>query len=142
MKIYLLSFTVLASALLSCDNSKSSTPQLTEAATRATYLDSLTCDSVLHLLVISAGVPDELKDKLVAEDGGTYDTLLIKISHRNEAEPGAFVDAADGFLEIDMKHQKLFRVAREVDSLIAVQCDTHILGHYISRCAHYMHHKQ
>lgn len=105
----------------------------------ATYLDSLSCDSVLHLLVISADVPDELKDKLVAEDGGNYDTLLIKISHRNEAEPGAIVDAADGFLAIDMKHQKLYQVAREVDSLMEVKCDTHILGHYIARCAQYMH---
>lgn len=127
---------VFAGLFASCTGSQPHVHSVENTA--ATRLYSLSCDSVLHLLVISANIPDDLKDKLVAEDGVNNDTLLIKISHRNEAEPGAFVDAADGFLCIDLKNKNLFRVAIETDSLIAIHCDQHLLAHYIVKCAGYI----
>lgn len=134
----LIVITLFAFMYMNCSNSKPRISHTNNTTSTFSHLDSLSCDSVLHLLVISSSVPAELKDKHVAEDGGNNDTLLVKISHENEAEPGAFVDAADGFLRIDMKYKKLFQVAREVDSLMEVECDPTILAHYISKCAHYI----
>ena len=136
MKLFHYLLLVFAGLYASCTGSQPHVHKVDNTA--ATRLDSLSCDSVLHLLVISADIPDDLKDKLVAEDGVNNDTMLIKISHRNEAEPGAFVDAADGFLSIDMKNKNLFRVAIETDSLIAVNWDQYLLAHYIIKCAGYL----
>lgn len=98
-------------------------------------LSSISCDSCLHLLIHSATIDPDLKNKLAINDGIQNDHLLIKIYHENEAEPGAIVDAADGFLSIDLKNRVLYKVIIEEDTLAEVKCDTALLNYYIVHCS-------
>ena len=68
------------------------------------------------------------------EDGITNDTMLVKIFHENEAEKDAFVEAADGWMKIALKHHKIFRVDIPLDTIEEVKCDTGVLSFFIDHC--------
>jgi|GEM_PF-4917332 hypothetical protein len=95
---------------------------------------TLSCSDALRQLIKSSEVFPNLDSLNIKHDGMENDTLLIKVSHSNEVEPGAFVDAADGFMRIDMKGEKLLRVmiAEERDDEVA--CDKKLLHYYITHC--------
>jgi len=108
--------------------------QQANASLKSENLNSILCDSVLNLLVYSSDLSSDLKGKTVTQDGLEDDSLLIKISHDNEVDPGAVVDAADGFLTIDIKNKKLYQNVIETNSLKEVKCDMDILDRYIHHC--------
>lgn len=122
-------------AFISCSDSNQQTNNNNKEKTPTeNSIESISCDSALFMLIQSTDISTDLKNKEFSIDGFENDTLLIKISHRNEVEPGSFVDAADGFLSIDIKNIKIYQVLYEVDSLNELKCDKGNLEYYILHC--------
>ncbi len=104
------------------------------SGTSPAKLASLSCDSCLRLLVMSADIDPVYKNKQLMEDGLTDGKLLIKIYHENEVEPGAVFDAADCRLSIHIKEKALYQDIISDDTEVKVKCDQAILDHYIAHC--------
>ena len=104
------------------------------AAKKINDLNSISCDSCLHLLLMSADIDPNLKNNSCRVDGINNNILLIKIYHENEAEPGAYVEAADEWLDIDLNTKKLLKVILSQDTALPIKCDEQILNHYIAHC--------
>jgi len=98
------------------------------------FLDSISCDSCLHILIYTSELDKDLKNKKMVKDGISDSSLLIKIYHENEAEKGAVFDAADCFLEINLKNKRLLKDVLETNSAIEIKCDKYILNYYIKHC--------
>ena len=118
--------------MMGCSDMDKSAGNTTVA--QGNYLDSVSCDSCRRMLISSTNINIALKSTLSKEDGLNNDTLLIKLYHRNESEPGNYFEAADGFINIDMKKKKVFLVNIAEEKLEEVTCDKAILNHYITKC--------
>ncbi len=104
------------------------------AAKKINDLNSISCDSCLHLLLLSSEIETELKNKSCRADGIENNILLLKIYHENEAEPGAYVEAVDAWLNIDLTTKKLLKVMISDGTSLPIKCDEQVLNHYISHC--------
>jgi hypothetical protein len=126
-------FTSLLLILVACSNTPGND---NKGNAEANHFEKISCDSLLKSLVKSTGEYPNQFNWEANQDGVSNDTLLIKVSHENEAEPGAYVDAADGFLSIDLKSHKLYVLNIETNTLVHAKYDESMLDYYIKHCIH------
>ena len=123
-------FIFVSLALFSCSDTLKSNDK--NIVSGHSYLDSVSADSCVHLLVQSTSINQQLKNELAKEDGISNDTMLIKLYHNTEVKPGSFIEAADGFINVDLKKKRVFYVNMTEEKLEEVTFDKVILQYYIN----------